>query len=826
MAVDPFSPEGIEARIGEVIPSKVAIPPTFTYPSMPQTPGASYGNGAIAPVEPRSNAAPVASGPKAKGIEEYKRAFLDGIAGPESGGVYNIRFHPTKKTYFDNYADHPNIAEMGPDGPSTASGRYQITGTTWKELKDRGLIPKNADFSPENQDKAALALAEMRYKAYTGGRNLWEDVQAQGLSPSIMKTLGPTWSGFKDNPDKAAQWFEASLGGKPMQRPDGVVSPAGAGTGGKAPSDSFHPDAVAENIAKMFPQQAQATPPVVAPAAMLPTPKVTQTQGAAPQGYTPQPAEWGPASQFANGLMLNKGPQVNALTEGARYMASAVGSGQPLGEAYAKAKNEIYPQALQDWQQAQQGYADEHPLAAPLLQGAGNLAPLLAGTGLASKGLELAGRAAPSLVPALNFVGGVANPSASIAQKIGSGAVSGAWQGAMGNAMLGQDIAPGAGVGAAVGAVTNPLLATALAPLTATARSEVARVAQDALNEGVNVPAGAIIKQAGTQKVVQAISGKGGEDVAETFTKQVAKLFGADKEMKQLGVKGLTPEVIDATKARLGQGFEDFASKAKMDINGQTFMDLMDVSQKAHAVSPNIGKQVDGYISELIAHSQNNGQLTGKQFRYLTNSNSMLQDLYSNPNTVEFAKGLTDVMMHGLERALPGAASEIRDLSKQYRAFMVVKPLAEGNSTNGLLGPNVANVLSKAGYDLAGQVARLVPKLTQSGAEVAESGLGKLLKSQVGMGGMIAGGITSMQHLPDALRVGAEHPLAALAAGLGAAGAYGAKKGVGHYLGSPDYTQRVINNTLAPKAGAWFNPFVPLGAGAFPSGIPNPLEAR
>jgi muramidase (phage lysozyme) len=56
----------------------------------------------------------------------------------------------------DDLSKHPNVVGLTTkDGPSTAFGRYQVTGTTWRGLqKQYGFT----DISPHTQDLAAVAL--------------------------------------------------------------------------------------------------------------------------------------------------------------------------------------------------------------------------------------------------------------------------------------------------------------------------------------------------------------------------------------------------------------------------------------------------------------------------------------------------------------------------------------------------------------------------------------------------------------------------------------------------------------------------------------------
>jgi lysozyme len=97
-------------------------------------------------------------------------AYSEGTAGPDG---YRTLFGGGK---FDSYADHPRIYVPFGTSSSSAAGRYQILARTWDTLARRlGL----SDFSPDNQDAAAIELIRER-----GALN---DVRAGRIAAAVDK---------------------------------------------------------------------------------------------------------------------------------------------------------------------------------------------------------------------------------------------------------------------------------------------------------------------------------------------------------------------------------------------------------------------------------------------------------------------------------------------------------------------------------------------------------------------------------------------------------------------------------------------------------------
>lgn len=145
-------------------------------------------------------------------LSDNQRAFLDmtaqseGTAGRGDDG-YNMLVNPGG--FFDSYADHPRIVvHVGGSLYSTAAGRYQILARTWDSVK--GAIGA-ADFSPGNQDLAALELARRRGAA---------DAINAGDIVTAVQLCNREWASFTGSPynqnphsiDQMIAWFEQAGG--------------------------------------------------------------------------------------------------------------------------------------------------------------------------------------------------------------------------------------------------------------------------------------------------------------------------------------------------------------------------------------------------------------------------------------------------------------------------------------------------------------------------------------------------------------------------------------------------------------------------------------
>jgi len=199
-----------------------------------------------------------------------QRAMLDTIAMGDATSGQNYWESPDYNTIvggqkFNDYSDHPRVFGTS---ESTAAGRYQFTKTTWDDVVSRynKQNPKNPikNFSPANQDTAAMFLANERYAQNTG-RDLQADLQSKdpNIAANIKKGLGgsgnaTTWQIFQK---KSESEIQSALNSN-MKRNEGYASEnamaqAGAGSNpdkiiALASTGKINPNSVAvDNALKM-----------------------------------------------------------------------------------------------------------------------------------------------------------------------------------------------------------------------------------------------------------------------------------------------------------------------------------------------------------------------------------------------------------------------------------------------------------------------------------------------------------------------------------------------------------------------------------------------
>jgi muramidase (phage lysozyme) len=144
--------------------------------------------------------------------EANMQAYLDGLGKAEHADYDTI----VGNKKFTDYSKHPGIVGVTTDeGPSTAAGKYQIVGTTYKQYaKKLGIT----DFTPESQDKIARAIIK--------DKGAEEDIKKGDFEAAHAK-LGSTWASLPTSPysqpKRSTKWVEENI--KPITSADGNAEP-------------------------------------------------------------------------------------------------------------------------------------------------------------------------------------------------------------------------------------------------------------------------------------------------------------------------------------------------------------------------------------------------------------------------------------------------------------------------------------------------------------------------------------------------------------------------------------------------------------------------
>jgi LysM repeat protein len=145
-------------------------------------------------------------------ISRAERALLNMIAQGESSDDYtaiNYKARAALKKGTMQITGEPGQHPFEGQSGVTAAGRYQMLYNTWKTAaKLAGVDP--ADFSPKNQDRAAIALAKNEYKRKYN-RDLIADLQdPKRVAQAIQGATGP-WSVKAGGPGFSTQDYVSAL---------------------------------------------------------------------------------------------------------------------------------------------------------------------------------------------------------------------------------------------------------------------------------------------------------------------------------------------------------------------------------------------------------------------------------------------------------------------------------------------------------------------------------------------------------------------------------------------------------------------------------------
>lgn len=157
-------------------------------------------------------------------VPPHVEPLLDYHGTRESGNRYDVM---NGGGTFDPSGPHPLArGEKGPNGQSSAAGRFQFIRDTWNSVAGEGT-----PMTQENQRRAAYKYATLGYKQRTG-RDLGSEMAENGLTPDIASTTYDAWLGRSSSNKSPARDVLAEYGGSaPSRRESGNYQPSGGGAG-------------------------------------------------------------------------------------------------------------------------------------------------------------------------------------------------------------------------------------------------------------------------------------------------------------------------------------------------------------------------------------------------------------------------------------------------------------------------------------------------------------------------------------------------------------------------------------------------------------------
>lgn len=495
-------------------------------------------------------------------------------------------------------------------------------------------------------------------------------------------------------------------------------------------------------------------------------------------------------------------PVVNAaIGDAINAGARGIGVSEPFAGSADKSYSDLYHDELLRERGVGEAYAENHPIASKIATTLGTAASVAPTMG------------APGAAPTVAVTPGL---GARVTQGAKGGATAGALTG-FGNSndeSLGQtalDTAKGAGIGAGLGGALGAVAGAAgSAPSAETA--QLAQMARDQYGipiVGAQISESPAVRFLYSQLKKVPFSGAGNDAAPQqgAFNRAVAQSFGetADK---------ITPDVLLAARGRIGQQFNDVASRTSIPASPQLLTDLQGVVDRAalttsaDSVVP-VEKQAMNIINTAAA---NRGDIGGRAYIDLTAKGGPLDTMMQSSDSGIRRAGieLRNVLDDHLQQAVsPDDLAALKTARTQWKAMKTVEPLtvradAIGTgatpSTGDISPAALRSVVNQSYNNVA--MARPGEIPLNDLARVGQRFLKEPADSGTATREMFTHGLGALGALGGAVTAGTEAGVP-LAYTLGSAGGtlVGSRL-ASALLRSGPYTNRLINSGLTGNSGS------------------------
>lgn len=388
--------------------------------------------------------------------------------------------------------------------------------------------------------------------------------------------------------------------------------------------------------------------------------------------------------------------------------------------------------------------------AAPIAAGVGEIGGALGG-GLALAPLSLAGRAARAGGGFRGITAGSAADGAVLGAAHGAGSAEEGER--FGGAKFGGALGGGVGLVApfAISGASN-LFRRAVTPLPV--NSERAAAANVLRNEGVDLSAGQLSGSKGLRYAESEIGGSAAENLmerqGEQFTRAALRRAGEDAPRA-------TTEVVDRAFARIGQQFDDLASRNNLVPDRQLVADLQSaVSEYGSMVPESMRAPVVLKVANDIVDAVKRGPISGSSYQSLRSRlDRAARSARADPELSEALRGIRTTLDDGMQRSIavnnPADLGHWQQARRQYRNMLVIEKASTGageNAAMGVISPSqLRNATVQQGRrayargqgdfaDLARSGEALMKPMPQSGTapRLAARNLGTMIPAILGGG--------------------------------------------------------------------------------------------
>lgn len=371
---------------------------------------------------------------------------------------------------------------------------------------------------------------------------------------------------------------------------------------------------------------------------------------------------------------------------------------------------------------------------------AGTLATTLLPASLAARGAQVANLARTASVGRAFL-----NPATYRAA-----AAAGAVQGALQPVGVNESRAQNVGVGAATGLVGQGLvkgIGRLAQPLSRNLGKEDAAAAKVLMNAGVPLDAAQRSGSKTAQVLKRAVadnplSSSGAADFQQkqgaAFTRAVLKTIGEDAD-------AATGDVMGAAKDRIGQVFDDIATRNPVKYDAALHKDIADLATQAHKeLPPDAYKVVANQIEDVFTKAQEGGGLIdGKAYQNLRSS---LGRVEQTPGALgHWAGELRSTIDDALKRSVgPDDLAALKQARTQYRRMKQIEGAIDKEG-GGVISPSkLANSLgtkANRSSSVYGRGDLDLVKLAQAGKKLLpdkypNSGTAHRLATQLGVAGV------------------------------------------------------------------------------------------